>query len=161
MSIHSVMSNSLWIHGLQPTGLLCPWDSPGKNIGVGFHFLLQKVYYSALKNKEIQTHATTRMSLKAIMLSKITQSQEERKLYNYMIDSFPGGSIEVKNQPAMQETWVRSLGQEDPLEKEMATHSSIFAWRIPWTEKPCRQQCYSSWGHKELDTTEKLSTYIH
>ena len=40
----------------------------------------------------------------------------------------------VKNPPAMQETWVRSLGQEDPLEKEMATHSSILSWRIPWTE---------------------------
>ena len=42
----------------------------------------------------------------------------------------------VKNLPAMWETRVRSLGQEDPLEKEMATHSSILAWRIPWMEKP-------------------------
>ena len=42
----------------------------------------------------------------------------------------------VKNLPAMWETWVRSLGWEDPLEKEMATHSSILAWRIPWTEEP-------------------------
>ena len=42
----------------------------------------------------------------------------------------------VKNLPAKQETWVQSLGQEAPLEKEMATHSSILAWRIPWTEKP-------------------------
>ena len=42
----------------------------------------------------------------------------------------------VKNLPAMWETWVRSLGQEDPLEKEMATHSSTLAWRIPWTEEP-------------------------
>ena len=42
----------------------------------------------------------------------------------------------VKNLPAMQETWVRTLGQEDPLEKEMATHSSILAWRIPWTAEP-------------------------
>ena len=40
----------------------------------------------------------------------------------------------VKNRPAMQEIWVRSLGQEDPLEKEIAIHSSILAWRIPWTE---------------------------
>ena len=40
-----------------------------------------------------------------------------------------------KNLPAMQETWVRSLGREDPLEKEMATHSSILAWRMPWTEE--------------------------
>ena len=42
----------------------------------------------------------------------------------------------VKNLSAMQETWVQSLGQEDPLEKGMATHSSILAWRIPWTEEP-------------------------
>ena len=42
----------------------------------------------------------------------------------------------VRNLPAMQETWVRSLGQEDPLEKGMATHSSIFAWKIQWTEEP-------------------------
>ena len=42
----------------------------------------------------------------------------------------------VKNLPAMQETWVRSLGREDPLEKEMAIHSSILAWKIPWTEEP-------------------------
>ena len=48
---------------------------------------------------------------------------------------FPGGSV-VKNLPAIQETQVQSLGLEDPLEKGMATYSSILAWRIPWTEKP-------------------------
>ena len=48
---------------------------------------------------------------------------------------FPGGSV-VKNPPAKQETGVRSLGQEAPLEEEMASHSSIFAWEIPWTEEP-------------------------
>ena len=42
----------------------------------------------------------------------------------------------VKNPPAMQETWVQSMGWEDPLEEGMATHSSILAWRIPWTEEP-------------------------
>ena len=42
----------------------------------------------------------------------------------------------VKNLPEMQEAWVQSLGQEDPLEKEMATHSSILAWETPWTEEP-------------------------
>ena len=47
---------------------------------------------------------------------------------------FPGHSA-VKNLPAMQETWVRSLSEEDPLKKEMATHSSILAWEIPWTEE--------------------------
>ena len=46
----------------------------------------------------------------------------------------------VKNLPAMLETWVRSLGQEDPLKKGMATQSNILAWRIPWTEEPSRLQ---------------------
>ena len=49
----------------------------------------------------------------------------------------------VKNLPAMWETWIQSLGQEDPLEKSMATHSSILAWRIPWTEEPGRLQSMS------------------
>ena len=44
----------------------------------------------------------------------------------------------VKNLPAMEETWFQSLGQEDPLENVMATHSSILAWKIPWTEEPGR-----------------------
>ena len=52
----------------------------------------------------------------------------------------------VKNLPAMHETWDRSLGWEDPLEEGMATHSSIVAWRIPWTEKPSGLQ---PTGHKE------------
>ena len=50
----------------------------------------------------------------------------------------------VRNLPAMQETWVRSLGWEDPLEKGTATHSSILAWRIPWTGEPCRPQTLGS-----------------
>ena len=50
----------------------------------------------------------------------------------------------LKRLPPMQETWVRSLGREDPLEKEMAIHSSILAWRIPWTEKPSRLQSMGS-----------------
>ena len=49
--------------------------------------------------------------------------------------AFPGGSV-VKNPPAIQERWVQPLGREEPLEKEMATPSSILAWRIPWTEEP-------------------------
>ena len=48
---------------------------------------------------------------------------------------FPGGSV-VKNLPAKQEMQIRSLGQEEPLEEEMATHSSVLAWEIPWTEGP-------------------------
>ena len=60
----------------------------------------------------------------------------------------------VKNLPARQETQVPSLGGEDPLEKGMATHSNIPAWRIPWTEEPVRLQ---SMGLKESDTAKQLS----
>ena len=56
----------------------------------------------------------------------------------------------AKNLTTVQETWVQFLDQEDPLEKEMATHSSILAWRIPWTEEPGRLQ---SMGLQESDTT--------
>ena len=63
----------------------------------------------------------------------------------------------VKNLPVMQETQVHSLGQEDPLEKGMATHSSVLAWRTPWTEEPGG---YSPWGLKESDMTEQL-THTH
>ena len=59
----------------------------------------------------------------------------------------------VKKLPAKQETWVRSLGWEDPLEEGMATHSNILAWRIPWIEN---LEGYSPWGQKELDMTERL-----
>ena len=60
----------------------------------------------------------------------------------------------VKNLPALQETWVQSQGQEDPLEKGIATHSSILAWRIPWTWS---LMGYSPQGLKESDTTEWLT----
>ena len=61
----------------------------------------------------------------------------------------------VKNLPAMQETWVRFPGWEDPLGKGMATHSSILAWRIPWTEEPGGLQ---SRGPKKSDMPEQGST---
>ena len=61
----------------------------------------------------------------------------------------------VKNLPAIPETWVQSLSQEDLLEKEMATHSSILAWRIPWTEEPGGLQ---SMGLQESDMTEHACT---
>ena len=64
----------------------------------------------------------------------------------------------VKNLPAVQETRVRSLGQEDPQEKAMATHSSILAWRIPWTAE--LEGC-SPWGCKELGMIERLTLTMH
>ena len=59
----------------------------------------------------------------------------------------------AKNLPAMQETWVQFLSRKDPLEKEMATHSSILPWRIPWTEVAGRLQ---STGSQVVDTTSQL-----
>ena len=71
---------------------------------------------------------------------------------------FPGASV-VKNLPAMQElqeAWVRSLGQEDPLEEEIATHSNILTWKIPWTEEPGRLQ---SLGSKRVGHNLATNTY--
>ena len=78
--------------------------------------------------------------------------------YERMINTFTGDLASlvaqtVKRLSAMQETWVRSLGWEDPLEKEMAAHSSTLAWKIPWTAEPSR---LPSMGSKESDTTEWL-----
>ena len=63
----------------------------------------------------------------------------------------------VKNPPPMQETWVQSLGWDDPLENGMATHSSILAWRIHGQRSLVG---YSTWGCKELDMTEQLSLFV-
>ena len=64
----------------------------------------------------------------------------------------------VKNLAAMQETWVQSLGQEDPLEEEMETHSSILSWRIPWTEEPGRLQ---SLGLQKVRHSCVTNTHTH
>ena len=71
----------------------------------------------------------------------------------YLLSDFPWASLVaqmVKNLPGMWETWVPSLGQEDPLVKRMATHSIILTWRIPWTEEPGRLQSVGS----QSQTTE-------
>ena len=75
---------------------------------------------------------------------------------------FPGTLVaqRVKHLPAMQETWVRSLSQEDPLVKEMATHSSILAWRIPWTEEPGGLQSTGSQRVRHDWATSHTHTFI-
>ena len=65
-------------------------------------------------------------------------------MYDYSDLKSPWWLREVKRLPEVQETWVLSLGWEDPLEKEMATHSSTLAWKIPWTEEPGRLQSMGS-----------------
>ena len=62
----------------------------------------------------------------------------------------------VQNLPAMRETWVRSLGWEEPLEEGLATHSSVLAWRIPMDSEAWQAAVYGPWSCKELDMTERL-----
>ena len=85
---------------------------------------------------------------------KMRETSEKQDFYDFFFFFFVTRASltahSVKNLPAMQETQFQLLGQEDPLEKETATHSSILAWRIPWTEDPGRLQ---SLGSQELDTT--------
>ena len=75
----------------------------------------------------------------------------------YLNQDFPVAQT-VKNLPMMQDTRVQSLGQEDPLVKGMAVHSSILAWRIPWTEKPGGPQFM---GSQRVGPTEQLNTHTH
>ena len=90
-------------------------------------------------------------------LSDDTQAETWRKWRG--TDNVPSPVDQtVKSLPAMQETQVRSLGQEDPLEEEMATHSSILAWKIQWMEEPGR--LYSPWSRKESEMTEWLDFHF-
>ena len=96
---------------------------------------------------------TTRGSaLGYIMRSGISQTEKSKHHLALLLWGFPGGPV-VKNSPAKQGTQIRSLRQDDPLEKEMATHSSILAWEIPWTEST---EGYSVWSRKKSDMTEQL-----
>ena len=81
-------------------------------------------------------HMTTRNTMAFTIQTFVNRAMS--LLFNMLFRFvMPGGLAQrLKCLPAMRETWVQSLGQEDPLEKEMATHSSILAWRIPWTEEP-------------------------
>ena len=78
-----------------------------------------------------------------LRISLETSVVEAEKAYRVRVGrklGLPRWHSWVKNLPEIRKTWVRSLGQEDPLEEGMATHSSILAWRIPWTEEPGRSQ---------------------
>ena len=99
------------------------WDSPGKNTGVGCHFLLQGSF---------STQGSNQGMLRLLHLEQI--------LYRWA--SLVANM--VKKLPAMPRTQVQSMGQDNPLEKGMATHSCILAWRIPWTEEPNRLQSIGS-----------------
>ena len=163
------MSDSVRPQRRQPTRLSHPWDSPGKNTGVGCHFLLQCMKVKS--ESEVAQSCPTLSNPNGQQPTRLLRlfSRQEYwsgvplpSLLDYLggsksLGDFPGGSV-VKNLPVIQDTWVQYLGQEDPLEKEMETHSSILAWRIPWTEEPGR--LHSPWV-AESQTTERLNNNNH
>ena len=85
-------------------------------------------------------------------LSLVIKIKQDSILNRFLVPLAPLVTQMVKNLPAVQETRFRSLSWEDSLEKRMATHASILAWRIPWTEEPGG---YCPWDHKELDTIQQ------
>ena len=125
---HSVLSSSLWPHGLYS-----PWNSPGQNNGVGSLSLLQGIVPTQGSNLGLP-HCRW-------ILYQLSHQGSPYQMTT-PIGSFPGGA--TGQEPACQcrrhETWIWSLGQEHPLEKEMATHASILAWKISWTEESGRLQ---------------------
>ena len=161
----SVMPDSLWPHGLQHTRLPCPSPTPGvypnscplswwcnptiSSSVVPFSFGLQSFQASGVFSNE----SALRIKWPKYWSFSISPSNEYSGLITFRIDWFDLTSQAslvaqlVQNPPVMWETWLWSLW-EGPLEKGMATHSSILACRIPWT---------SPWGHKESDMTEQLS----
>ena len=135
------MSDSLWPHGLWPTRLLCPWDSPGKNPGVGRHVLgdfpnsgISWIFYISCISRWVLYYLNLWTS--AIQIG-------EPWAFSY------GASLgwEGKNPPAvqeMQEAPVQSLGGGRSTRGRHGNHSSILAWRIPCTDEPGRLQSIES-----------------
>ena len=150
------MFDSLWPHVLKPIRLLHPWDSPDKNTGVGSLSLLQGITRGRTLSLRHFSFLDFPPVMKLLCLFSILVSQTfgirgvfwihftqplqftNRKMVFLMVAQM------VKNLPAMRETWYQSLGWEDSLEKDMATYSSILAWRIPWMEEPDRLQSMGS-----------------
>ena len=107
----------------------CPWNFPGKIIGVGCQSLPQGIFLTHGWKLGLQHCRQTHYRL---------SHQGRLYLYTYILAQM------VKHLPTIRETLVRSLAREDPLEKEMANHSSTLAWKIPWTEEPGRLQSMGS-----------------
>ena len=132
----------------------CPWNSLGYNTGVGSLSLLQGIFPTQGSNPGLLhcrqilyqlSHKGNPRILECVAYPFSSESYRPRNqtrvfciaggfFYIYPAEIWASLVAQlVKNPPVMQETWVRSLGWEDPLEKGKATHSSILAWRIPWT----------------------------
>ena len=125
--------NSLQPHGLQPARLQYPW---------GFS---RQEYWSELPCPPPGDLPKPRIELRSsAFLADSLPSELPGKPFYMLLYKASLVAQRVKRLSAMMETQVRSLGQEDPLEKEMATHSRILAWKIPWTEEPGRLQAIGS-----------------
>ena len=169
------MSDSVWSHRRQPTRLPHPWDSPGKNTGVGCHFLLQ--YMKVKHESEVAQSCPSLIdpmdcSLPGSSVYGIFQARVLEwvaiafSIYYLKSCTFGSASLVaqmVKRLPAMWETRVWSLGQEDPLEKEIAAHSSTLAWKIPWMKEPGRLQSVGSQrvGHNWATSLQFTSLQTH
>ena len=105
--------------------LLSPWDSPGKNTGVGSRFLLQGIFLTQGSNLRL-----LHCQVDSLPLSYLGSPNNQVRNWASLV------ALTIKNPPAL----AGDLGQEDPLEKGMATDSRILAWRLPWREKPGRLQ---------------------
>ena len=145
----SVMSDSL-----QPHGLYNPWNSPGQNTGVGSLSLLQRIFPTQELNQGllhcrwilyqlsyegnpliISTHILMTINLLPLAVESCLRCSWDKRhcIWHILINKVAHW---IKNLPAVQKTQVQSLGWENPLEKEMTTHSSILAWKMLWTEEP-------------------------
>ena len=166
---HSVLSNSLQPHRLWPARLLCPWNFPGKNTGVGCHFLLQEIFPIQGSNPGLPHCRQIFTTEQSAGKESICNAADSGSIPG--LGSSPGEGIGyslqyswaslvaqmVKNPSAMSEIWVWSLGWEDALKEGTAT-TPVF---LPGEPHGQRSLGHSLWGHKESDTTERLSTAKH
>ena len=168
--VTSVVSDSVRPHRRKPTRLPRPWDSPGKNIGVGCRFLLQ-----SLGLVDINCCCSVTKSCPTLCnpmnyhmlgfpvghyLLEFDQNSLSQCRYPTISPATASLMTQlVKNLPAMQETWVWFLGWEDPLEKGIATHSSSLAQRIPWTEETGGLQFLGS--QKSRTQLKRLSSSMY
>ena len=138
------MLDSVRPHRRQPTRPRCPWDSPGKNTGVGCHFLLRcmkvkresEVAQSCPTLRDPMDCSPPGSSIHGIFQARVLEWGAIAFSRDRLPTQYSWASLVaqlVKNLLGMWETWVRSLSWKDTLEKGSATHSSILAWRIPWT----------------------------
>ena len=139
--------------------ILCILCTHWKRFWEGVHRLQQTARGTCSKQRSKQTQKRGGM-IKNLYSRVKSNKWNSNLIKSVWLQGFTRSSLVahlVKNLPAIQETWVQSLGQEDPLENEMPAHSNILPWRIPWMRS---QVGYSPWGHKELDITKRLTLIL-